>query len=283
MKVIIELLILISITIITFIPTYILGADLNLHGQYRINYYAESNSDKDLFGDNVSAARLRFRPTFDSVINDDISAHLQFNIGHIKDGLFNHQFDTDENPAFGLRHALIKARLTEGITGVAGVIPLSDKFGDTLFSSTWDFNPLGLEFIWEIEDINLRLGTGKGIEGVERENDDFDSYLLDLDYKGIGGSFYYFIAEEPTSLREIGGADFTGTNLTLAVYGLRGERDLGWVNISGFIMGSLYNEENAIDGMDDRSANGVAGKLAISIPIDTLKIGVMAIYAMGDN
>lgn len=282
MRVRIGLSIVILITVITFRTGYVLGADLNFHGQYRINYYAESKSDKDAFGDeNISAARLRFRPTFDSVINDYISAHVQFNIGHIKGGVFNHQFDkSGTDPSFGLRHALIKAKLTKEITGVVGIVPLSDKFGDTLFSGDWDFNPLALEFTGKIGDINVRAGTGKVTEREEAKDDDFDSYLLDVDYEGIGGSFYYFMVEEPTTL---GGPGFTGTNITLAIYGLRAERDLGSFNISGFIMGSSYNEENAINSTDDRSANGLAAKIAVSVPISSVKIGAMAIYAMGDS
>ncbi|MFV1951917.1 MAG: hypothetical protein ACC630_08205 [Nitrospinota bacterium] len=282
----IGLSILILIAIITFTTGDAPCADLNLHGQYRINYYADSKSDKNAFGDeNLSAARLRFRPTFDSAINDDISVHIQFNIGHIKDSVFNQQFDfnhrgdNDSNPAFGLRHGFIKAKLTEGITGAAGIIPLSDKFGDTLFSSLWDFNPLALRFTGKIRDINIRVATGKVTEREENKDDDFDSYLLDLDYGGIGGSFYYFMAEEPNSL----GAGFTGTNLTLAIYGLRAERDLGNFNISGFIMGSSYNEKDAISSTDDRSANGLAAKLAVSLPVNSVKIGAMAIYTMGDS
>jgi hypothetical protein len=275
------LTVLLIAVVLIFTAGLTYAGDLEFHGQFRINYYADTKTDNDAFNDeNRAAARLRFRPTFDYIINEDVMAHLQINIGHINEGLFNQRFDTSGDPSFGLRQGYIKAKLHEQVTGVAGIVPLSDKFGDTLFSGDWDFNPLSLVFVGSINDISYRLGTGKfeeGTEGGRGSDDDHNICVLDLDYMDYGASVYY-IKQDTDPLT---GVD---QDTTLLIYGLRGGYDLGNVNINGFLMGSAYKQENGAKGNTaDKKANGYAAKLAVSIPVDKIKIGVMGIYASGDK
>jgi len=260
------------------------GAYLEFHGQFRINYYADSKSDNDVFGDeNTAAARWRFMPTFDYHMSDDLMLHIQFRIGQFHESKYNNRWrfnSASSSPAFDLRQGYVKAKLLEEVTGTAGIIPISDKFGDTLFSSDWDFAPLGLVFTGKVNDLDYRIGTGKlyeGTEGGQGSDDDVNIYLLDVDYMGCGASLFY-LKEDTDSLTSV------DQDKTLLVYGLRGGYDFDNVNVSGFLLGSSYKQENAVkSNTKGKSANGYAAKLAVSIPVDEIKIGVMGIYTSGDK
>src|SRR3989337_2911563 len=129
-----------------------LAADTMWHGQFRINYYSMSQ-DKDV-GDGVAAARLRWRPTWDVKVNNDVSMHMQLNIGHIQSNTSNARFEQGGAPAVSLRHAVLNFTTPEtGGRFSAGLVPMSDKFGDTLFSGAWDFNPLAFPLVGKIENI----------------------------------------------------------------------------------------------------------------------------------
>ncbi len=254
------------------------GAHLDFRGHFRINYYADSRSDEDDFGDNnVSAARWRFMPTFDYYFGDDLMLHVQLRIGQFHESKYNNRWrfnDSGSDPAFDLRQGYVNAKLSDQVTGTAGIIPMSDKFGDTLFSSDWDFAPLGLVFSGSVNDIGYRIGTGKLYEGDESSrDDDVDIYLLDVDYQKYGASAFYL--KENTEIDQ---------DTDLFVYGVRGGHDIGNVNISGFLLGSTYSKDNsAVGGTDDKSATGYAAKVAVNIPIDKINIGVMGIYTSGDK
>lgn len=251
--------------------------ELNYHGQFRINYYTDSRSDTSTFGDeNASAARLRFRPTFDVKISEDVSTHLQMNIGHIKENTSNARTNNGGDPAFGLRHAVIQAKLADGVTGVAGLVPISDKFGDTLFSGDWDFNPLAVAFLFDAGGVNFRLGTAKLLENSENDmkdgaknKDDLDAYVFDADMGGIGASVYYLDIQK--------GATAYST-ATLTLYGVRYAGDLGGVKVNAFVVGS------ALDASDLKiKSNGYAAKLEAKVPVSGMTLGVMGIYASGDK
>jgi hypothetical protein len=55
---------------------------------------------------------------------------------------------------------------------IGGLVPLSDRFGDTLFSGDWDFNPLTYAVLGKIEGIDIRAGAAKLIEGSEAKDAD---------------------------------------------------------------------------------------------------------------
>src|SRR3989337_4077800 len=80
------------------------------HGQFRINYYSMSQ-DEDV-DSGVAAARLRWRPTLDVKVNNDVSMHMQLNIGHIQGNTSNARYapnpeDPTGDPAVALRHAVL--------------------------------------------------------------------------------------------------------------------------------------------------------------------------------
>jgi hypothetical protein len=265
--------------------------ELTYHGQFRINYYAESKSDSATFGDSDSAAeRLRFRPTFDVKVSEDVSTHLQMNIGHIKENTGNARTNNGGEPAFGLRHAVIQAKLDDSWTGVAGLVPVSDKFGDTLFSGDWDFNPLALAFIGKVGVIDVRVGFAKLQENSENDwgvtsesaatatspavktkgklKDDVDAYVLDLDMGGLGASVYYVDSQKGSSLGEA----------TMAIYGVRFATAVDEIKFNAFVMGSALDAKAA--GI---KSSGVAGKAEVKMPLGGATLGVMGLFASGDK
>ncbi|MBI5814835.1 MAG: hypothetical protein HZB29_04410 [Nitrospinae bacterium] len=249
--------------------------ELTYHGQFRINYYTDSRSETETFGDeNAAAARLRFRPTFDVKINEDVSTHMQLNIGHIKENTSNARYNNSGDPAVGLRHAVIQAKLSDNVIGVAGLVPVSDKFGDTLFSGDWDFNPLTVAFVGDISGIGYRIGVAKLIENSENDmttdsakvKDDLDAYVFDVDAGGLGASVYYLDIQKGVG------------DGSLAIYGLRYATDLGGVKLNAFVMGSSLS----LSGGDNK-ANGVAAKVEAKVPVSGMTLGVMGLYASGDK
>src|SRR3989304_1279936 len=65
----------------------IAAVESTFQGQFRVNYYSLSQ-DEDV-GAGIAAARLRWRPTWDAKISDDVSMHMQLNIGHIQGNTSN--------------------------------------------------------------------------------------------------------------------------------------------------------------------------------------------------
>jgi len=267
----------------------------NFHGQFRVNSYADSREDKTMVGDfNRTASRLRWRPTFDVEMSESVSLHTQFNIGHINSNIAN------AGTSFALRHAVIQADLFDtGITGVAGLVPVSDKFGDTLFSADWDYNPLALIFLVNKGDVKIRAGLGTLQEGVEGglgggsalHEDDLSIYVFDADYEplGIGGSVYWMnggsdrgIAAGKTAL---GGALGGGAmqELSLFHYGGRYSGDFEVIKVNAFLVGSNLTADGFFGAGADLKSNGVAGKIEIIAPINDVTVGLMITGASGDK
>lgn len=171
-------------------------------GQYRINSY--TLMDKDGAG-NIAASRLRIRQNIDLKFSEEFNTHIQFNIGHITEGIGNHSTNssgtdqlsttaagvttkTDQGVTVGLRHAVMKYKFSDAAILVAGLVPLSDKFGDTLFSGDWDFNPLTYALVGNSGGFDYRVGSFTVAENGESDEttaggktmNDIGGYLLDL-------------------------------------------------------------------------------------------------------
>lgn len=171
-------------------------------GQYRINSY--TLMDKDGAG-NIAASRVRIRQNVDLKFSEEFRTHIQFNIGHITEGIGNHGTNssgtdqlstttagvttkTDQGVTVGLRHAVMKYKFSDAAILVAGLVPLSDKFGDTLFSGDWDFNPLTYALVGNSGGFDYRVGSFTVAENGESDEttaggktmDDTGGYLLDL-------------------------------------------------------------------------------------------------------
>lgn len=258
------------------------AAESEFHGQFRINYYSESQSE----GVDTAAARLRWRPTWDAKVSDDVSMHMQLNIGHIESNTSNARYDKSvetaatpdkADPAVAIRHAYLNFKLPEvGGNVVAGLVPISDKFGDTLFSSDWDFNPLAVAWLGKIGVADVRIGTGKLSEGTPADTDDVDAYVLDVDVLAGSGTI-------GASVYQVTALSYPNTNGVAQTYaGVRGSQDFGVAKVNAFV---LYNtgKTKGTGGTADLDNSGYAIKLEGIMPAGPAKVGVMFLTASGDK
>lgn len=259
------------------------------HGQFRINSYYQNASKDNAFtkADDILASRLRFRPTLDLKFDNDIKAHIQLNIGHINSNISNARFDkSGTEPAVALRHGYISTPIpkVENWTLVAGLVPMSDKFGDTLFSSDWDYNPLTYELLGKVADMDIRLAHGNLKENNENHlspADDIDQWFADLDTKmGVGVSFYALNDNsKPTNT-------ITGASHTFEDYvGVRYASKLEPVDFNAF---AVYNWGKrkfvaSAGTSSERKNSGFALKAEAKVPVGAAKAGLMALYASGDK
>lgn len=160
------------------------AVDTTFGGQYRINSYALQ--DDDGAGD-IAAARVRIRQNIDLKFSEQFNTHIQFNIGHINEGIGNHNLNQNDEASVGLRHAVMNYKFSDAALLQAGLVPIADKFGDTLFSSDWDFNPVavlvkgsaGVDYRAAWMKIQENGETDETAAGADTDND-MDAYLLDL-------------------------------------------------------------------------------------------------------
>lgn len=167
--------------------------EVSFGGQYRINAY--TLNDDDGAGD-IAAARVRIRQNIDLKFSEQFSTHIQLNIGHITEGIDNHATNTtgadspgtgDRGVTVGLRHAVMNYKFSDAALLKAGLVPIPDKFGDTLFSSDWNFNPVavvlqgnaGVDYRAAWMKIQENGETDETAAGADTDND-MDAYLLDL-------------------------------------------------------------------------------------------------------
>lgn len=149
--------------------------EFSFGGQYRINSYSLNDADG---AGSVAAARARIRQNIDLKFSDAFDTHLQINFGHITEGIGNHTGLSN----VGIRHAVMNYHFSEAATLTAGLVPLSDKFGDTLFSGDWDFNPVTFAISGNTSGADYRLAWFKILEGTEGTTikNDVTGFLLDL-------------------------------------------------------------------------------------------------------
>ncbi|MBI3815141.1 MAG: hypothetical protein HY279_11860 [Nitrospinae bacterium] len=282
-------LFLVSIFVISSSMAYAGVKSSTFHGQFRINSYNQSqdSGDKDSSGKDVgsvttAASRLRYRPTWDVAMDGGVAMHMQLNIGHINSNTSNARFDkSGTNPAVGLRHAYVLAPVTEGVSLIGGLVPLSDKFGDTLFSGDWDFNPLTYALLIKAGGADIRAGYATLAEGSEANNqgtgkqtDDLSAYVLDVDAGGFGASYYYIAADDAHALK----------GSSQSYYGARYSGDFGGIGVNAFILGNGGTfKKGIVSATEDVSNSGMAGKLEVKVPVGSAKIGVMGIYASGNK
>ena len=232
-------------------------------GQYRINAYTVDNDDG---GGRQTAARVRIRQDIDFQFTERFKTHLQFELGHTD----SNRTMTDE--PFRVRHAVMDYTFDKGPGFQAGIVPLSDHFGDTLFSSDWDYNPVALSMTAPVWNGNLRVFAGSLLEGLETNaSDDIVHYQLD-----------YVLPFSDQNQLNIGGTVVTkgidGKIRVHANYGIGGSVALtdDWL-LRGFVAGS--NTERQLIAGASSDGIGVAAKLEL---ISQLGLDLLATYASGD-
>jgi hypothetical protein len=253
------------------------AADSTFHGQFRINSYYLSVDPEGAPDDmSTQANRLRYRPTWDVSFDNGVKLHLQLNIGHINSNMSQ----TGPSPVgcgVCIRHGLVSTPLPmEGWTLVGGLIPYNDKFGQTLFSGDWDFNPLAFALIGKLAAADVTLLHGNVAEGLEGVKDDVEAWILDIDFPvGLGVSFYGLI-DQSMGMNPSGDID-------QYYFGARYAQNFNDVAFNAFIVFNTGTFDGAGAGGADIDNEGVAVQLQVKIPVGAAKIGLQGVYATGDG
>jgi hypothetical protein len=242
---------------------------LSLGGQYRVNGYS---ADNDLGGGHQTASRVRIRQNVDLEFDERFRTHLQLELGHTNDNVTTTTSSSRGN-GIAVRHAVMDYILDRDVRFRAGVVPLSDRFGDSLFSADWDYNPVALAVTAPLLGGTVRAfaaNLGEGFETVAE--DDFVHYQLD-----------YEIPLSPENRLNFGAtlakvADAGGTDRFHANYGIGGSFRLkDGLLFRSFLIGS-HTDSQLLGVSDD--AHGFAGKIELSWENG---LGIMATYASGDS
>jgi hypothetical protein len=157
------------------------GPEVSFGGQYRINAYS---ADDDIPGQGrQTASRVRIRQNVDIKFSEQFKTHLQMELGHTTDNVTT-TAGSNRATNLNVRHAVMDYTTAGGINIQAGIVPLGDYFGDILFSSDWNYNPVAASFLVPIGSGKLRAfgGTlnetvGPGGETVSK--DDTTHYQVD--------------------------------------------------------------------------------------------------------
>ncbi|MBW2713976.1 MAG: hypothetical protein JRC77_09525, partial [Deltaproteobacteria bacterium] len=229
-------------------------------GQYRVNAYTADDDN----GDDPTSARVRIRQSLDVEFDQNLSSHLQVELGHTSDNITTTN-NSSRSTNLAVRHAVMAYNFQPGesnLTAKVGILPLTDHFGDVLFSSDWDYNPVAVSVereSWFVDGDDVRLFAATLNEGDEVVTED-DFTHLQFDYRwpvtpalklnaGVG-----FAAVE----------DMLGDSRDHYNYGVSGEWQLDkGMLLRGFILGS--NTEKQLVGASS-DGKGVAVKLELAIP-----------------
>jgi hypothetical protein len=255
------------------------GTEIGMGGQYRVNAYWADNDDNR---DDQTAARARIRQNVDVKFDERFRTHLQLELGHTSDNVAT-TIASSRGNTVAVRHAVLNYRFDAGIGVQAGIVPLADRFGDTLFSADWDYNPVALVVEapagpWNFRAFAANLRESIGIGGGESEaDDDTVHYQLDatlpLDERGglyVGASY---LSISPDSA-----APFADG----AHYGIGVGAD--WIThsglrLAGYVLGS--HTDNVLLGTPG-DGSGYALKLQIEAPAGPGALGLMATHASGE-
>ncbi len=181
----------------------------------------------------------------------------------------------------GVRYGYIYYTPGDETCLAAGVIPVSDRVGDVLFSADWDFNVGGISFNSTAGSIDYRLAYLRVVDGVSSLNsdvagDNMNLYVADiqfpeLGFAKLGAHIYYLNASKAVAIE----AGLPG-KVSQGWYALSGSGDIQSVNLNGFI---IIN--NGSYGTFDNT--GVAVKTEAVIPLGDPAVKVMGVYATGDK
>ena len=241
---------------------------IRLSGQYRVNAYTVDNDT----GGRQTAARVRIRQGLDIRFTERFKTHLQIELGHTNDNTTTTNFSSRETN-LAVRHALMDYTFPYEINAQAGIVPLSDRFGDTLFSSDWDYNPVALSLTAPLAGGTLRAFAGNLRELDESDSDD-DFVHYQLDY--VLPFYRDHQLDFGLTLATIPGPD--NDDHVHANYGIGGSLRLtDDLLLRGFLLGS-HTEKDLLGTSDD--ADGLAAKLEL---ISSSGLGLLATYATGDS
>lgn len=246
------------------------GPELGFGGQYRVNAYYVGRGGG---GGDQAAARVRIRQNLDIKFDQQFKTHLQLELGHTTDNVTTTN-SSSRGTNIAVRHAVMDYTFDRGINFQAGIVPLSDHFGDTLFSSDWDYNPVALNVTIPIAGGTLRAFGANLNEGMENvAKDDFVHAQLDYVRPLAEGRHQINAGGSFVTRTDTGGTDYFHTN-----YGIGGRfQVMEGLVLKGFVLGS-HTDRKLLGLADD--ADGVAAKLELGW---NSGFALMATHASGDS
>lgn len=193
--------------------------------------------------------------------------------------------------ARGIRYGYLFADLLPEQRFIAGILPLSDEFGDTLFSSDWDFNVGGGALLGAHGPSSYRLGYLRLIEGVGASDADTvaeDGALVMVDYVHnlspvrLGMHVYYLLVGEGLPLGDTEEL-WIGPSLGVEV-GALALKGFSVVNVGRLGEGELDGEGQVLSGFETNDGHtGYAFKLEASHPLGPLELSLQALFSSGDS
>lgn len=257
------------------------GPEVSFGGQYRINAYS---SDNDVIGQgNQTASRVRIRQNVDIKFDERFKTHLQMELGHTTDNITTTS-DSDRKTNLNVRHAVLDYTTVGGINLQAGIVPLSDYFGDTLFSGDWNYNPVAASALIPVGTGKLRTFAGTlretvGTGGETVSKDDTSHYQLDYRLP-LGSSARFNFGGSYVTLTPDNAAPFrSGSHSN---YGAGAQFDFAHgLQLNGFVLGSSTDKKLLAPGAGNGS--GLAAKLELTGGAGSGKFGLLATHATGKS
>jgi hypothetical protein len=183
--------------------------------------------------------------------------------------------------ARGVRYGYMYYTPTDESYLAAGIIPVSDQIGDTLFSAGWDFNVGGVTYSGVAHGLDYRLAYVRLVDGVASSDsavidENGDLFIADANWSvgqtgKLGAHVYYLEVDDDVALE----AGLPG-DVSQGWYALSGSVDLDSAAFNGFV--SINSGEF---GDDDNT--GWAVKAETIVPIASSNLGFMGIYSSGDE
>lgn len=154
----------------------------------------------------------------------------------------------------------------------AGILPVSDQLGDSLFSADWDFNVGGIDYSAKRGTLGYRVGylrLSDTMAKVKDENTNFIILDVNTELGGglkLGGHFYSLNSP-------VGGA--LGEN-SQSWIGVNAGTKLGPADVNGFVI-----TNSGKIGTTDNS--GTAFKVEAGLSLGGGSLGVQAVMSTGDT
>jgi hypothetical protein len=194
----------------------------------------------------------------------------------------------------GLRYGYLYWQPEASDLWMAGILPLSDELGDTLFSADWDWNVGGLAYLTGNEEARTRFAFLNLVEGVganEETTIDNDGTMLVGDWvqeagDGFGFGLHALVLHVEENLPLGGTTEFwLGPSASMncgegrvSAFALLNTGDLG--------VGTLDPDGTVASGFTDETAESHTGQ-ALRIegqqPLGSVDVKLQLVYTSGDE
>jgi len=194
----------------------------------------------------------------------------------------------------GLRYGYLYWQPEPEDLWMAGVLPLSDELGDTLFSADWDWNVGGLAWLAGDADSRSRLALLNLVEGVGANDEttiDNDGTMLVADWsrtadEGLGFGLHALTLFVEEDLPLGGTTEFWfGPSLALRE-GTRSLSAFALLNTGNLGVGTLDPDGTVASGFTDDTAEshtGYALRVEAGQPLGEVELKAQLVYTSGDE